>query len=102
MPTPLEVLKESQKEFDEEFTFEGSGDWVDVDKLDAHKIKSHLTSITIKLLESEIERVRGMKKKYLKHIDPKGITNEDVDSYNQAIDDQISYLSAQLSEIKKT
>lgn len=98
---PLEVLKEGKSQI-EDFKLGincCSGDYCVGDH--NGRIKSHLTFLTIKLLESEIDRLKGTKKEYLKHIDPKGITNEDVDSYNKAIDDQISYLSAQLSEIKK-
>lgn len=90
--TPTEILKEVKADYLINCQYSKTG-IVDPD--------SYFTSLTIKLLEGEIERLKGMKKEYLKHIDPKGITNEDVDSYNQAIDDQITYLESQLSEIKK-
>lgn len=107
MPTPIEVLKESQKEFGEAVeTFE-SLTFIKYKE----KLQSFLPSLTIKLLESEIERLKEEKKKCAGHtLDEmycfdcgKCIEDEKTHAwqYGAGINDQISYLESQLSEIKK-
>ena len=90
---PIEILKESQKEFDTKFPFaiidwklseENDGDGTSVDKM--KEIKSHLTSLTIKLLEGITERLTTIKEHEY--------TNIELKYYIQS-------LESQLSEIKQ-
>lgn len=63
-------------------------------------IQGALQSLTIKLLEGEKARLGGLSKPEFGRF----ITNDDSlenKGYNDCLEDQIAYLSAQLSEIKK-
>ncbi len=96
--TPSELLKESEKDFDKKFTyasFTWNGDnatGVKFAKSTRKKAKSHLTSLTIKLLENEISRLKTMRV---------GGTINFWKGYDQSIEDQVDTLESQLSEIKK-
>lgn len=59
--TPMpHTNEEMERRFDDDFTFEGTGDWIDVDKLDAHKLKDFINqeiSDLKKSIREEIEKV---------------------------------------------
>lgn len=113
MKTPSEILKESEREFDEiakQTTLYLEENFAT--KTEA-EIKSHLTSLTIKLLEGEIERLRGERFEKLSPLEKaehedcnhkkNGLYVGDVagSNYNKAIMEQCRYLESQLSEIKQ-
>lgn len=106
--TPLEILKESEKEFDEKFegiwldgmrNYESDTDYTRDETI--QKLKSHLTSLIIKLLEGEIERLRKLVKTYTKTKDFHFTDTVEVDNYNKAVYESIEFIESQLSEIKQ-
>lgn len=85
------IHKEKMKELKKRFPF--GLEVPETGKDEMSKIKLFLTSLTIALIEGEIEKLKNKNQ---------GENNGDVfDGYNQALDDHISYLTEQLEEIKK-
>lgn len=56
---------------------------------------------TIELIEAEIERKRGMRKKLIKNRMGDYYEDENWEGYNSAIDEDIAYLEENLQKIKK-
>lgn len=105
---PLEILKESEKEFYKLFDkkvaipleMDYRGTQTTRSDVSLDDIKSIFTSLTIKLLEGEKARLEGLSK-------PEGgrfLTSDDIlwnEGYNEAIDESLATVESQLSEIKQ-
>ena len=120
MQNPLEILKESEKEFDCKFEFDfytntdkdvnldfeiliskQNGSRKNMIPATDKELKSHLTSLTIKLLEGEKTRLSKKVKTYNKTENLHFTDKVEVDNYNQAIYESLDFIESQLSEIKQ-
>ncbi len=105
-----QIVQESVKKFNKEFTASGNGDWVsseDGDLYEGEPIINFLILSQISLLEAELERKKGMMKR--EHGDTvipnsHGLIIETLGEkrlYNQAIQEDIDYLQDQITKCKE-